>query len=66
MRGRRFNEWDRATQHASGQCFQATIESCIPRHGIAERWGVFPFPDGKTVIGSDINEGLYLVRLDLP
>ncbi|MDE3246883.1 MAG: choice-of-anchor B family protein [Acidobacteriota bacterium] len=29
-------------------------------------WGVFPFPDGRTVIGSDINEGFHLIHLELP
>lgn len=27
-------------------------------------WGVYPFPDGRTVIGSDITQGFHLLRLD--
>lgn len=29
-------------------------------------WGVYPFPDGRTVMGSDISKGLFLIQLDLP
>ncbi len=29
-------------------------------------WGVYPFPDGKMVIGSDILQGFHLVRVDAP
>jgi hypothetical protein len=27
-------------------------------------WGVYPFPDGKTVIGSDISTGFHLIQVD--
>lgn len=29
-------------------------------------WGVYPFPDGQTVVGSDIQQGFHLVRVDAP
>ena len=29
-------------------------------------WGVYPFPDGKTLIGSDISEGFHYIRVDAP
>ncbi len=29
-------------------------------------WGVYPFPDGKLVLGSDIDEGLHVIQVEQP